>query len=62
MPPLATTLLELGGRIRDAVATFTLDLLNNVLTEIEYIYDICRGTRDALIEHLQNVGHKNMII
>jgi hypothetical protein len=34
MPPLATTLPELAGRIRDAVATVTLDLLNNVWTKI----------------------------
>jgi hypothetical protein len=41
MPPLAATLPELAGRIRDAVVTVTLDLLNNVWTEIEYRY-ICR--------------------
>jgi hypothetical protein len=50
--PLATTLPELAGRIRDVVATVTLDLLNNVWTEIEYRYDICRATQGALIEHL----------
>jgi hypothetical protein len=33
MPSLAITLSELAGRIRDAVATVTLDLLNNVWTE-----------------------------
>jgi hypothetical protein len=49
--PLATTLPELAGRIRDAVAIVTLDLLNNVWTEIEYRY-ICRATRGSLIEHL----------
>jgi hypothetical protein len=43
---------ELAGRIRDAVATVTLDLLNNVWTQIEYRYDICRATHDALIENL----------
>jgi hypothetical protein len=51
MPPLATTLPELAGRIKDAVATVTLDLHNNVWTEIEYRY-ICRATHGALIEHL----------
>jgi hypothetical protein len=30
VPPLATTLPELGGRISDAVATVTLDLLKKV--------------------------------
>jgi hypothetical protein len=52
VPPLATTLPELVGRMRDAVATFTLDLFNNVWTEIEYRYDICWATHGALIEHL----------
>jgi hypothetical protein len=33
---LATTLPELPGRIEDAVATVTLELLNDVWTEIEY--------------------------
>jgi hypothetical protein len=41
MPPLATTLPELAGRIRDAAATVTLDLLN-VWTDISYRYDICQ--------------------
>jgi hypothetical protein len=51
MPPLATTLPELAGKIRDAVTTVTLDLLNNVWTEIEYRY-ICRATHGALIQLL----------
>jgi hypothetical protein len=51
MPPLATTLLELCGRIRDAVAPVTLDLLNNVWTEIVYRY-ICWATHGTLIENL----------
>jgi hypothetical protein len=49
---MATSLLELAGRMRDAVATLTLDLLNNVWTEIEYRYDVCRATHGALIERL----------
>jgi hypothetical protein len=52
VPPLATNLPELARRIRDAVTAVTLDLLNNVRTETEYRYDICRGTYGALIEHL----------
>jgi hypothetical protein len=52
MPPLATTLPELAGRIRDAVVTVALDLLNNVWTETEYRCDICQATHGALIEHL----------
>jgi hypothetical protein len=51
VPPLATTLPELAGSIRDTVATVTLDLLNNVWTETEYRY-ICRDSHGALIEHL----------
>jgi hypothetical protein len=52
VPPLATTLPELAGRIRDAVAKVTLDLLNNVWAETEYRYHIRRATHGALIEHL----------
>jgi hypothetical protein len=37
--PLATNLPKLAGRIRDAVAAVTLDLLNNVWTETEYRCD-----------------------
>jgi hypothetical protein len=52
VPPLATTLPELAGRIIDSVVTVTLDLLKNVWTEIEYRCDICRTTHGALIKHL----------
>jgi hypothetical protein len=51
MPPLATTLQELAGSIRDAVATVTFDLLNNMWTEIEYRF-ICRAAHGALNEQL----------
>jgi hypothetical protein len=50
------TLPELTGRIRDPVATFILDLLNNAWPEMEYRYDICRKDRGALTEHPKNVG------
>jgi hypothetical protein len=59
--PLATTLPELAGRIRVAMATVTLDLLNNVWTEIEYKYGNCLATHGALIEYMLNVSHKNAI-
>jgi hypothetical protein len=52
MPPLATTLPELAGRIRDAVATVTLDLLNKVWTEIEYRYDICQAIHGVPTKHM----------
>jgi hypothetical protein len=55
VPPLATTLPELAGRIRDAVATVTLNLLNNMCTETKYRHDICWVTHGALI-----VSHKNL--
>jgi hypothetical protein len=45
VPSLATTFPELAGRIRVAVATVSLDLLNNVWTEIEYKYDITMAAR-----------------
>jgi hypothetical protein len=50
MPLLATTLPELVGRKRDAVATVALDWLNKVWTETEYRYEhsICQATHDAL--------------
>jgi hypothetical protein len=51
VPPLATTLPELAARIRAAVATVTLDLLDNVWTEIEYRYDI-GASHGAFTEHL----------
>jgi hypothetical protein len=50
VPPLTTTMPEPAGRIRDTVATGTLNLLN-VKTEIQYRY-ICQATHGALIEHL----------
>jgi hypothetical protein len=52
MSPFVATLPGLAGRIRNAVAIVTLDLLHNVWTEIEYRCDICRATRGVFIEHL----------
>jgi hypothetical protein len=43
-----TTLLELTGRIRQAVGTITLNLPNNMRTETEYRY-ICQTSHRALI-------------
>jgi hypothetical protein len=60
VPPLADTLSELTGRIREAVATVTFDTLNNVWAESDCIYDNCRAAHSAFIEHLWNVGHKNL--
>jgi chorismate synthase len=52
VPPFTTDLPELAGSIRDAVATVTLNLFNNVWTEIEYRYDICLAIHGVPIEHL----------
>jgi hypothetical protein len=52
VPPLATTLPELAGRIRAAVVAVTLSFLNYVWTEIEYRYDICWATYGVLVEHV----------
>jgi hypothetical protein len=52
MPPLVITLPELAGRIRAAVSTVTLNVLNNIWTETEYSYGICHATHSALIEHV----------
>jgi hypothetical protein len=51
VPLLATTLLEFVWRINNAVATVSLNLLNNMWTEIEYRY-ICWAAHGALTEHL----------
>jgi hypothetical protein len=48
VPPLATALPEFAWRTRDAVATVTLDLPNNVWIETEYR----RATHCTLTEHL----------
>jgi hypothetical protein len=50
MPPLADSLPELAGRIRAAVAIFTLNLLNNGLKLNRY--DIRWAAHGALIEDL----------
>jgi hypothetical protein len=60
VPPLATTSPELDARIRDAAITVTLNLLN-VLTKTDYRY-VSQVTHNALTEHLQNLGHKNLIL
>jgi hypothetical protein len=50
--PFAITLPELAGRKIYAVATVTLDLLNNESTETKYRYDICRATYSTLNKYL----------
>jgi hypothetical protein len=60
VPPLAATLPELAGRVRDAVATVNLDLHNNVCTETGYRHDICRATHCVVTEYQLNGGHINL--
>lgn len=47
VPPMVTTLVELAGRITEAVVTFTPDVLDNVWTKTEYTL-ICWATHSAL--------------
>ncbi|GFY60483.1 uncharacterized protein TNIN_162941 [Trichonephila inaurata madagascariensis] len=49
---LPRDLVELRGRIRNEFAAITKDMLMRVWTEMEYCLDICRVTKDALIESL----------
>jgi hypothetical protein len=58
VPPLTNILEDLAGSIRVAVATATLNLLNNMWTETKYKYDICWATDGALTEYFLNVSHK----
>jgi hypothetical protein len=57
MPPLAATLPELAGRVRDAVARVNLYLHNNVCTETGYRHDICQATHCVVTEYQLNGGH-----
>jgi hypothetical protein len=43
-------LQHLKARIRDAVATVTLNMLQATRNEIEYRLDICRATKETNIE------------
>ncbi|PSN43404.1 hypothetical protein C0J52_26690, partial [Blattella germanica] len=52
VPPLPRDLVELRGRIRDAFAAITRDMLARVWVEMEYRLDICRVTKGAHIESL----------
>jgi hypothetical protein len=51
--PLTTTLLELSGTIKTAVATVTLDLLSNMRTDITCKHDICQATYTVPVDCLQ---------
>jgi hypothetical protein len=50
-PPMATAFPELAAKISDALATFTLNFLNNLWNEPEYGY-IVWATHNVLTEQL----------
>jgi len=43
---------ELKVRIRTAIATITVDMLQTVWNELDYRVDACRITKGAHVEHL----------
>ncbi|GBL95012.1 hypothetical protein AVEN_44087-1 [Araneus ventricosus] len=51
-PPMPTTLQALQERITAAVTDIDGNMLLNVWTELDYLWDVCRVTKDAHIEHL----------
>jgi len=52
VPPLPTSIPELKVRIRTAIETITVDMLQTVWNELDYRVDVCRITNGAHIEHL----------
>jgi len=52
VPPLPASIPELKVRIRTAIETITVDMLQTVWNELDYRIDVCRITKGAHIEHL----------
>jgi len=52
VPPLPASIQELKVRIRTAIETITVDMLQTVWNELYYRVDVCRITKGAHIEHL----------
>ena len=52
VPPLPASIQELKVRIRTAIETITVDMLQTVWNELYYRVDVCRITKVAHIEHL----------
>jgi len=50
VPPLPTTVDELQERITAAVKSGTPDMLQRVLSELDYRIDVCRVTRGGHTE------------
>jgi len=50
--PLPVSILELKVRIRTAIESITIDMLQTVWNELDYRVDVCRITKSAHIEQL----------
>jgi hypothetical protein len=59
VPTLHTPLLEFAATIQADAATSTPAMVKTVWGELEYRYNICRGTQSILTEHLQTVQCKS---
>ena len=52
VPPLLASIPELKVRIRTAIETITVGMLQTVWNELDYRVYVCRITKGAHIEHL----------
>ena len=52
IPPLPGSIPELKVRIRTAIETITVDMLQTIWNELDYRVDVCRITKGAHIEHV----------
>jgi len=52
VPPLPASMPELKVRIRTAIETITVDILQTVWNELDYRVDVCKITKGAHIEQL----------
>ena len=52
VPSLPASIPELKARIRTAIETITMDMLQTGWNELDYRVDVCRITKGANIEHL----------
>jgi hypothetical protein len=52
VPPVPASIPELKVRIRTAIETITVDMLQTVWNELDYGVDVCRITNGVHIERL----------
>ena len=52
VPPLPANIPELKVRIRTAIETISVDMLQTVWNELDYRVDVCRITKGVYIQHL----------